>query len=205
MKDLKLKNTLYILRQYNQLAYEELLRKYPSKEVFLSGSEKYGSENNNNNNILCEIELSIFSLKESQKRALPNLEMLRDRLIRAKRLRLFSSITTAITSVGLIALIVKKDESLLTLVTALINLTSSLILLFANDLETPRTGGTTNLVDFFQKLNSLFTRAEKLEFKLTKIQATNSFDETTIVLLEEAEELSFELREIERLLWANRK
>jgi hypothetical protein len=173
----------------------------------LSGSEKYGSENEEgrNSNILCEIELSIFSLKESQKRVLPNLEKLRGRLIRAKRLRLFASVITTITSVGLIALIIKKDQSLLTLITALINLTSSLIILFANDLETPRTGGTTNLVDFFQKLNTLFTRAEKLEFKLTKAQATSYFGEATNILLKEAEDLSFELREIERVLWGNLK
>ena len=153
MNQIKIKNTIAILNKYNGIAFEKVMANYPEIDRQILFSEKYGETNLVEEEGIgnLQIELTICSLKETKKRVLPNIERLKKRLKKAKNFRMIASIVATISSVGLIGLIIGTDNNLLALIAALINLASSVCVIVADNMETPSIGGTSNLLEIYQK------------------------------------------------------
>ncbi|MHA4740594.1 hypothetical protein [Dyadobacter sp. MSC1_007] len=148
------------------------------------------------------LEVAIKGLTVARTRIGPNILRLRERLGKAKKIRLIGQIVAAVTSVGLISALFAKKTGNLTIATAIINFAGILCTLIANGLETPSHGGSGNLIQLFEVLAKTDVESELLLQELEVMSEINSSKEVIRAKVAQANALANILLNGERMLWA---
>lgn len=194
----RLKNSVAILNEYNPQIVVALKNEYPNSEL-LSGLETWGnhtvSQLPETARIKEEVAIIIGSLTEIQKRIDPSINDIKRKLKRANRMKFYAAAISIVTSL-LIAILHKNGKAII--LPAILNMISSIFLLYANNLESPTMSTKKSLSDYFQSINQLYGKTERIIYHLEKKIKIGTFDEDISKLIVEGEEIAIELRMFQR-------
>ena len=127
------------------------------------------------------VDVTIRGLKTASERVDPNIEKMKARLSKAKSLKLISQFIATITSVGLVSAILANMEREYTITTAVFNLGAVLCTLFATHLETPKYGGSGNLIEVYENLIKIKVEAQQLIRDLEVVKITLNMQDSDLV------------------------
>jgi hypothetical protein len=152
------------------------------------------------------LEVAIKGLSIALDRIQPNIDALRARLTRAKQLRLWGNLATAVTGVGLFTALLAEQQGILPMVAAVINFIGAACALFANHLETPAHTKKGSLAEEFKALVEFNVEAEELSRRLkVDLRTGGQNKDEAQAHIQRANVLVAELRRIELLLGTHQR
>jgi hypothetical protein len=189
-----------LLARHEGSVLDRLRSKYPEYRDVLTVGTTLGADQSAGAAALY-VDLAIDGLQAAKRRLDPNLRRLRERLQRAKRVRLMGQVIGALTSAGLIAAILGGWEKSLAVTTAVVNFAAVLCTVFAGYLETPLHGGSGNLIESFETLVEAAVEAEEVIQSLQIIRREARDDPDLSTQIARANAIAAKLRLGERMLW----
>jgi hypothetical protein len=197
---IKVNALIDLLDRHERQALEALRRKYPAQHDILTVGTMMGTDVSQSDSAVY-LDVAIEGLRAAKSRVEPNLQRLRDRLRKAKQIRLVGQIIGAITSAGVIAAIVGNWQMTVTIATALVNFAAVLCTFVAGYLETPLHGGKGNLIDSFETLAATSVEADEVMGTLDVFRRSQPEDARIMEQVSRANAIASKLRLAERMLW----
>ena len=145
-------------------------------------------------------DIAIEGLKIANQAIKPVLKDLKSRLLKTKKIRMAGQIIAAVSSAGLIGAVLIDFDRVVTIVTALMNLSGVVLTITAESLQTPNYVGKKNLISEFVKLAAAQIKAEFVLLELSRYQSLKLPDEEIMSKVREANQLASDLREAEAFI-----
>ena len=144
------------------------------------------------------ITLAIRALESIAHRIEPNLEALRQRLSRARDVRLYGGLAAALLSTGMLAAVLGGLQTI-AVIAASLNFFATAATLYANRIEQSLLGDRESLVDVVRSVVGLRSQSEMLVDRLIVVRDEGEWEDAE-ALIAEATKVATELRYWERVI-----
>ena len=143
------------------------------------------------------VDAALTALRAVRERVQPNLDYARERLSRAKTLRLTGFLITAVTGAGVLAAILSNWPDVVKACAAIVNLAGSACALIAGHLEGPLQGDKRSISDLFESLIKTVVEADPIIVALEIDLRLGRLTPDVAKRVERANALAADLREFE--------
>jgi hypothetical protein len=191
-----------VLAAHDPNGLSRLQNTYKSAADILTQSLKLGVEKPQRGASAREIEAAyvdaaLTALRAVRARVQPNLDYARERLSRAKTLRLTGALITAVTGAGVLTAVLSQWPTVVAAGGAIVNLSGSACALIAGHLEGPLQGDKRSISDLFESLIKTVVEADPIIVALEIDLQLGRLTPDVAKRVERANALAAELREFE--------